>query len=504
VVGIGAGVGAGYYLGIHSGDRSHGVGPGAGEAEMVGRADDSRSSVLTVLAGGGGSVEGAPSGSASDDEQEAYVDKVAGDDPMRAIAWAQEHSDDGDRDDLYGVIAERWARKDPEGAFVWAESLQRADERGDAYEGVIRGAMESGNESIALALIERIPSGRFRDESLVEAVDVMAETNVGRALELAQQVVDEYSLQKAGQAIGEKMIAGGRVEEAKAMVMNLPYGEMQRRMAYGLVTAMAEEDARLALSWMGEASELFGNSSSQSMAYRIAREFVQEDPQEAIAWGTEVPEGRARDYYYQTVGDAWARMEPEVAGDWLMKAIDVQGFEAVNNLARGVFDEWVEVNQDEPFKFIAGIRDAAAREAAMSMALNELAGENPALAAERLADWGTADLKQAQTISQRLMGNWMQRDAAAASQWLNGLPSGQVKDSAISTMLQTVIREDKDYSGARAWVNEVESESMRNSLTRQIEYGEDPAAARAKEKAKKLGKEIKIKTGANGQTYIVR
>jgi hypothetical protein len=185
-----------------------------------------------------------------------------------------------------------------------------------------------------------------------------------------------------------------------------------------------------------------------------------------------LPEGRPRSAFFNWVGNRWIQADPEAAGDWFVKEINEKGYDAGGSLAKGMLEEWVEITHDQPFEYIERIEDGEARDRAMTLAMMELARENPEMAAERLVAWETVDLEQAEEISDRLMDHWMGRDAKAASEWVNTLVPGIVKDAAISELVETVLRRDKDYEGARAWVNEVESEKVRESLTREIERAE--------------------------------
>ncbi|MEM7144565.1 MAG: hypothetical protein AAF591_05490 [Verrucomicrobiota bacterium] len=409
--------------------------------------------------------------------REEYVKRLAREDPQRAIAWVRENAEESDQDELLGVVMQEWAMEDGAAAFAWAAELDNVRERYDGVTGAIRGMMEAGNEAMAMQLIDGLPGGELRDGALVAAVGVLADKNLSRAMEVGMMTADTYSIRRVGRVIGDKMFESGRIEQAKAMILGMEFGGPQRELAIGLAEAMAEEDPREAIAWMVEESEIFDDNMIRNTAYRLTREFVEDDPLEGIVWAEKIPEGSARDYYLERLGDAWARSEPETAGTWLIDAINENGYGPMNKLAEGVFDEWVEMNHDQPFELIEQIRDADARNSAMNQALTELSGENPAAAAERLSEWTTGDAGQASRLASRVMGNWMRRDAIAASEWVNTLPTGQMKDGAITAMLQTVIREDRDYEGARAWVNEISSEEVRQDMLRDIERRERPQAS---------------------------
>jgi hypothetical protein len=465
------GVGAGLILGLSSGERRGGEGAGSegDEAKLIGRA------VSVVSTGVDEAGVGEPSADAGDDALKAYLEKLAEEHPAEAIAWVRRNEKDGERDELFRLIAERWAMGEPEAAFLWAAGLKRADERGAAYLGAVEGALKSGDQVKAFGMIEQIPMGRLRDGVLEEAVGIMAETDVAMAFELAGQIGESYRRSGGLGAIVTKMIETGRVEEAKAMVMRMPtpHAGMDRKIVYALVKAMAIENPSQALQWVADETDLLEGSMARMMAYRFAGELVREDPLEAIAWGDKLPEGYVRDGYYGSVGYAWAKAEPEAAGDWMVKAINERGYQAVDNMAGRIFQEWVDLDQERPFESIGRIEDGEERNRAMATAMMELARDNPARAAERLEEWEPADKEKAIEISDRLMDSWMGRDAEAASDWLNTLAPGEVKDAAISELVESVARDYRDFAGARAWVNEAHSEKVRESLTRVIERWEN-------------------------------
>ncbi|MEM8953019.1 MAG: hypothetical protein AAGD22_02600 [Verrucomicrobiota bacterium] len=488
LVGVVAGIAVGYYIGRASSDGNEvvvasGGGPTVigrvgvmGEGESVGTAWQSEGEMgesewRAVMAGGRISLA-----QGNYEVREEFVRRMAKEDPKRAIAWVRENAEENEQDELLGVVTEEWAKVDGTAAFEWAASLGNVRERYDGVTGAIRGVMEAGNETLAMQMIEGLPNGELKDGALVAAVGVLAPKDLSRALEIGMMTADTYSTRRVGRVIGDRLLELGRIEQAKAMVVGMEFGGAQKQLAIGLAEALSEEDPRQAISWMAEQSDIFDANTVRNVSYRLAREFVEDDPLEAVAWAEQIPAGRARDYYYERLGDAWARMEPEVAGQWLMDAINENGFGVMNHLAEGVFDEWVEMNHDQPFEYIEKIRDEGARNGAMYAALNELAGENPAAAAERLGEWTPEDAGQSTRLASRLIGYWMRRDAIAASQWVNTLAPGQTKDAAIQSMLQTVLREDRDVEGARAWVNEVQSEDVRNNLLKEIERFDRPQA----------------------------
>ena len=73
------------------------------------------------------------------------------------------------------------------------------------------------------------------------------------------------------------------------------------------------------------------------------------------------------------------------AGAWLVGMINESGYEQVERIAEGMINEWVELDQEKPFEYVERIRDPEIRSKVLREVIEELASEDPAAAAWRLA-----------------------------------------------------------------------------------------------------------------------
>ncbi len=493
-VALGLGVGYWYWGGWIDGTTAR------IERTVIGRAPLSMRAAEASEAAPGALVAVAPPArDAGYEDKSDYLKVLAAKDPQAAIAWAQANAEERELDDLYEIIAEEWAKTDPRGAFDWAQTLSISAEREDAIIGVMQGILAGGNVELALAFSEELPPGEHRDEATKEIVGHLATKDLDRALTLTATMGETYAMGHAGGAIAEAFIKEGRFDELRQRIEGLPYGSVRQQMMSGMLQELAESDINAALAWVVErptgpdGDPLFDRSVLQNSSYYLARELVKGgDVDAAFAWAREMPEPGLRGYFEEQIGEAWAQRFPGEAGSWLLNAIDQQGYKGFEMMTEGIFEEWIEVDQNAPFAMIAQIADPETRNWAAFQAINDLAGENPRLAAQRLEEWAGMDSLQAQQSAGRMMNSWLRRDPGEASQWLSERPPGPVKDGGIEQLVHSVLREERDFVAARAWIGEVQDAEVHGRLTKELERYENPEKANRDEGGLMLQNGVRI------------
>jgi hypothetical protein len=104
---------------------------------------------------------------------------------------------------------------------------------------------------------------------------------------------------------------------------------------------------------------------------------------------------------------------------------------------------------------------------------------NPAKAAALMTEANMTEASDNATNTAAIIeSNWIKQDSVAASQWINTLPPGNTRDSAIQALVQVV--KDTDPAGAMTWTDTMTDFSTRGNMITKIvqEWAKtDPAAA---------------------------
>ncbi len=195
-------------------------------------------------------------------------------------------------------------------------------------------------------------------------------------------------------------------------------------------------------------------------------------PQEAAAWLSEQPANAGSDAAARTLARRWADTDLNGALAWVRTQID-QGPLTPGGIAviRGV----AEQNPQAMMTLAIELPQSDTRAQALGVAFELWSEHEPAKAARFLQSNEQAYMRE---LSETLAEKWGMSDAAAASQWVAGLPEGSARDNATQGLARALM--PYDIRTAVVWAQSISDESQRvNASKALMQYwlNDDPATA---------------------------
>lgn len=264
-------------------------------------------------------------------------------DPLAALAYTKENTSNGFATD---TILTTWATHDPESAIRWANSNFDGEGANPYLAGIIRGISES-DPTRATELLTSMPRSEER----------------GKGLE----------------AFLPHLLKQG-AEATRAWIAGITDDSLKNGAIMRTADELAANDPAGTVSWLlanpGEAS--------QRRLDNVYSTWAQKDQQAALSSFNSLPAGEDRTNALRGVITSVAAEDPKAAISMLDRYPNDVNDQVVRNVVWHSF------------------------------------GTDPALAASQISRIG--DERERNQTYRRAIGNWMERDAAAAQQWLNTHP----------------------------------------------------------------------------------
>jgi hypothetical protein len=190
--------------------------------------------------------------------------------------------------------------------------------------------------------------------------------------------------------------------------------------------AWLQSDLSAALEW-AKAGE---DTTSKRVVIRqhIDNLLASNNPSDAVAWLERIPEPVARDALVSRVGEAWGRIEGQVAWQW---ATSLPEGETREIAIQTTLSSWAEQQPIEAAT--AAVEQLPPHEQSRGVlaVLLSWTQRDPRAAASWVSLFPESPLRE--TATQNVVGNWAMQDADLARQWLAGLPAGASRDAGLLT-----------------------------------------------------------------------
>lgn len=260
------------------------------------------------------------------------------------------------------------------------------------------------------------------------------------------------------EAVLAGLIGGGRSEDVKAAIEQVPEASLRHACRESMLVALAETDPASAFNYGNEFTlfrsaevirSLFGSWAVQDPAAAtdawthlpnaaqrfealasVASAMGQNDPQAALKWAAGLPQGRDRDLAMELAWAGWARKDPH--------AVIHEGRTLPPQLRRGVMQNAIaELTRRDPQaaqRLAEEETDPGMRDAMLFAVGEELAARNPELAAgvSTSMQVGTEE----STLTLNTMRSWLNSDPEKAISWASGLPANRKGDALHAAFFQ--------------------------------------------------------------------
>ena len=226
--------------------------------------------------------------------------------------------------------------------------------------------------------------------------------------------------------------------------------------AAALIKGWAEKDPYGAAKYLMERYE--HGRSRENLAGHIASSLIKESTGAAVEWAESFDDLEFKEEAFEELAEDWSSIDPDATAEWLAKHInEPYSKEAVEDLARGwavkdldaavawfetlddgltrgtgiqkLMEIWATQDTEASGEWLASLPPGSvSRDMGVSAYATEISKDNPEAAAQWLDTIGDENTKQ--RASQRVLGNWMKQDGAAALEWAqtnNVLPEEQLQ-----------------------------------------------------------------------------
>lgn len=225
----------------------------------------------------------------------------------------------------------------------------------------------------------------------------------------------------AGRAIVEALPRRGL-----ELALELPDSPERNDLLQQAARAWLRRDPSAALEWVNAVEE----ASVRRIVIRqhVDNLLASNDPASAVAWLDRIWEPIARDALVSRVGEAWGRIDGQVAWQW---AASLPVGETREIAIQSILSSWAEQQPIEAAA--AAVNQLPPQEQSHGVLAVLLAWtqRDPAAAASWVSLFPESPLRE--TATQNVVGNWATFDVESARQWLAGLPAGASRDAGLLT-----------------------------------------------------------------------
>jgi hypothetical protein len=368
------------------------------------------------------------------------LEEMANRDPEAALR-AVEQQPARDRRNLYQGIVDNFMMADPEKGTQWIASLTDKGLQQSLIASVSNGYTAWTRAEDVLKLVDLLPAGKARRESIANMAGNLAYRDPEKALSWLETLNPDDR-----QAAAERMVGSfgwSDPEKAASLAANLMPTKNAIEGISDLARGWATRDPAAALKWAaGLETEVMRKDASA----RVLQTWADSAPDKAAAASGEIADADTRRQSRSAIAEAWARKSPQEALEWAATLPAEDRYGALSKI-------WSVTAADNPAHSGEQLANALRETGGISEAANSLtasAGDvaktwtakNPGEAAA----WAAA-LTEGKARDAALAGvaaQWAEADQTAASRWVQSLPAGNSRDEAVGSLVNAIAAGDPE------------------------------------------------------------
>jgi hypothetical protein len=382
----------------------------------------------------------------------AILGELAKVDPNRATGYLAAHPEFLRYDDIYRQVARSYAQVSPAAAVEWAESLQSRKVKREALQYAWTAWAE--NDPLGAAAAFQQSKGSMADHDLASALSRSWSAADPKGARAWIESLTDRRAQDAAWAQFRIPLDKFTADEALELFNSVSSGRGQTAIALNVTSQMADRDLPTALAWADRLPS--GAARTQALRTLLDR-WAPDDPAAAVAYAAAQPEDTSRTELLRRALGVWGLQDPEAAIAWAKeRPAGNERDEIASDALRAVreFDparalSWLELI-DNP-----NIRNQATTEI-----IGEIAQSDGPAAAQLAAK--VPGEAQPQAFYSVIRG-WAFSDHEGAGNWINTLPAGAPRDSAINAYVSVI--DGMDAGLATHWATAIEQPALRDQVT---------------------------------------
>ena len=262
---------------------------------------------------------------------------------------------------------------------------------------------------------------------------------------------------------------------AAAELETLPLGRQRSELAREIAHRMAQDDIGAALAW----TETLDPAAKREALQEVSQEWARHDPQSAAEHALTLSDPHQQRDAVSEATLHWDCHEPSAALEWANNLEGDTGLAAI----RGVIGTIADNDPQAAASMIDQLDFSAAPGDAYSDMAGDLAGQWSRFDPESAANW--AQTLPAKNDAQhhafeRVADHWVEQDTLGASEWVGGLPEGELRDIAARRLVEHITPSDPD--AAYQWALSMSDPGDQTEMLHQVfeQWQErDPQSAEA-------------------------
>lgn len=408
----------------------------------------------------------------------------------------------------YKNIFSNMARRYPEDVAALVANLPPGDMRNNAMQGLAQGWLMINPQ----AAVQWAVSLRPEDSAVIDdMIQRLASSNSALAASYLQKMTDPVAISSTIQTISLKMATGPKADPASALAWlnqaatGSAYNSAVASLFSGLASPSVQtsvgadgmtrtfysyykQNIPLAISMLANVTD---PSAHQAAITSIAKGWAKSDPQAALTWAESLADSSAA---LKSVVTVWASADPASAVAYVKKSPAPENFLSIapalaqklattDPQAALVFGQSLPAGEIQTaalgnaliglagsnftaaWTVVAGLPPGESHDAILANLVTIQAEKNPEQAAVLIAT--IPDVETQLMATSKLATTWLKLDPRSFTIWLNGLPPGDMRDTAI-TQLVSSPQAAKDPAGVMQWVSTVSNQQIKVQLLRKL------------------------------------
>jgi len=375
---------------------------------------------------------------------------------LQAAQAAAEALGENEKERAIGVIVSTITETDPAAAWKLATESTQDSQRYNQYSIIQQWAHI--DPQAALKAVETLEDKKQRERVLGNVFGTWVYTDYDAAHKHILGVSDPAVLAKGISSLAN--VQGSDCAALfKTLVDRVPAGEHFRDAMSSLVgqwTSQNPGEVAAALAQLPP-GEMLTNAMQQfaSQWYREAK-----DKNEPLQWALSMRGGEARNRTLTSVFSSWASKDPIAA---VTAATNLSNEGNKDDLVKSITSSWSYRDPQAAMDWAARQPDSDLRQDILRSTLRNIAGDDPTKAVASLNSLGMSN--DAKAVSQ-IVDRWARNDLEGASDWVKQLPDGEVRNSSLQKVADSLSGDNPE--AAIAWALAISDSKSRTSAIEDV------------------------------------
>lgn len=267
-------------------------------------------------------------------------------DPAAAAEWFDANTSGTNREDAFREVLESWGRKSPDEAAEWAQNLD-ANTQSWVMDSLAEG-WAAKDPAAAAAAGQRMTDRDYGDEFLMTVAGQWADSDPQAAARWADSLTDPDLIAVTHMEIGVAWAAAD-AQAASEWVDSLPEGEERKYGALGAALGWSDHDPAGALSWTLE--KVDDEDTRSQIVEDVMLDWSDSDPVAAAEWLNGLPKDERTDEVLENFSYSVFEVDPASAVTW---ANTINDPVLKNQHIDALLQEWVDMDGDAARQWIDG------------------------------------------------------------------------------------------------------------------------------------------------------